>query len=382
MEDTEGGTSSLGCSPEGFNSADQSANDIPVAWPASNEKEDKNVVAGSKKEVSSTGAANNEIEWQVVNDDISERPGNGTHQNVPFKFEDAQATLFALQETSKTITEAFNRDYSSILKNIYYVVRHAADACMQAAASIDFEGIEQALIGFATRLNYLAILKKTDWPLYLVMNDQMVKSIGSLSADADVEVLRSQVCDIALDALDSAWIDEVHARWDEHDELSEGERMLLGRALDLHRCGQYEACVSILMCLVGGLLHRYCDQPNRLSDNQKSEFDSRAKKHNLEPIASRHRTLNNAKDLVLVPLVRNENGYYFWEAAVSYIVDIVLTNSNDFEKMSVHNPLRNKICHGRQTNYGTKEISIKAILATDIIIRLVNAREIMMEDEA
>ena len=41
-----------------------------------------------------------------------------------------------------------------------------------------------------------------------------------------------------------------------------------------------------------------------------------------------------------------------------------------FDIIGAHNPLRNKICHGLQTNYGTLEHSPKAMLAVDIVIRL------------
>lgn len=264
------------------------------------------------------------------------------------------------------------------------MVLDAVNACMQAFSSINYEGIKQVVVELSTRINYLAILKKTDWPLYLVMDEQMAKYIGSLSIDTDAETLRSQVCDIALDTLDSEWINEVHARWDEHDELPEDKRILLGQALNFHKHGQYEGCVTILMCLIDGLLCQYCNRPDRLSDDQQNEFNSQAKKHHLTPIASdryEKRPLKSPKDLVLVLLVRTENGHYLWEAAVAYIVDIVLTNRSDFEKMAAHNPLRNKICHGLQTNYGTKEYSLKAILATDIVIRLGSAGEIILEDE-
>lgn len=40
------------------------------------------------------------------------------------------------------------------------------------------------------------------------------------------------------------------------------------------------------------------------------------------------------------------------------------------EAIAAHNPLRNKICHGVQTNYGTEEHSLKAILAINLITRL------------
>ena len=47
---------------------------------------------------------------------------------------------------------------------------------------------------------------------------------------------------------------------------------------------------------------------------------------------------------------------------------VILTNAMT-DDLAAHNLLRNKICHGAQTEYGTVEHSLKAILVTDIVIR-------------
>lgn len=64
------------------------------------------------------------------------------------------------------------------------------------------------------------------------------------------------------------------------------------------------------------------------------------------------------------------------------MVDVVLINAKDFDGKAAHNPLSNKICHGQQTNYGTKEHSIKAILATDIVIRLGCAAKLALDSKS
>lgn len=88
-----------------------------------------------------------------------------------------------------------------------------------------------------------------------------------------------------------------------------------------------------------------------------------------------------AKDKLLVLLVRTDNGMWVWDAATSYISDVVLTNDKDQHGLAAHNPLRNKICHCEQTNYGTREHSLKAILAIDIVMRLGCAAQCSMDDD-
>lgn len=362
---------------------------------------------------SEDGASNNlsgavpkgRIEWRVIDEDgndITDQYSQAVHADGFAALAGIQAINDRLQELHlsdsfacwqkirKAMSEVTDKlpGYSNIFQNVYPEMRSAIDACARVISSVNYEGIEQAARKFAelaSRLSYINVLERTEWPLYLVSDERMAKNISGLNASLDAETLRSQVCEIALESLGSEWIDEVHTRWMGHGELSDGERALLTLALDYHGRGEYEACVSILMCLIEGFLKKYCERPNALTEQQKDDFDLQAKQHGLDTIVSpkgKRRNLQNSKDLVLVLLVRTENGYYFWNAATSYVVDVVLTNVKDFEGKAAHNPLRNKICHGQQTNYGTKEHSLKAILAMDLVMRLGCAARLALDSES
>lgn len=345
------------------------------------------------------------VEWRAVDEDTNDK----TDQYAQAVHTDESAALAGIrvfndrlqelqlsdsfayrQQIRETMSDVIDKlpDYSTIFQNVYPAMRSVIDACARVTSSINFEGIEQATRKFAelaSRLSYIKVLERAEWPLYLVSDEQMVKVISGLNLKLETETLRSRVCEIALDSLGSEWIDEVRTRWMGHGELSDSERVLLSLALDYHERGEFEGCVSILMCLIEGILEKYCKQPNALTEQQKDNFDVQAKQHGLNTIVSpkgKKRDLHNSKDFVLVLLVRTKNGYYFWNAATSYVVDVVLTNVKDFEGKAAHNPLRNKICHGQQTNYGTKEHSLKAILAMDLVIRLGCAARLALDSES
>ena len=58
-----------------------------------------------------------------------------------------------------------------------------------------------------------------------------------------------------------------------------------------------------------------------------------------------------------------------WEAMANYLKNEILCSS-DSKKRWKSQPLRNKICHGDQLNFGTQEHSIKAILSIDMLVQL------------
>ena len=51
----------------------------------------------------------------------------------------------------------------------------------------------------------------------------------------------------------------------------------------------------------------------------------------------------------------------------------MIISGQDTEHLMDTQPLRNKICHGEQLNYGTQEHAIKAILSVDLMVNIANA---------
>lgn len=63
-----------------------------------------------------------------------------------------------------------------------------------------------------------------------------------------------------------------------------------------------------------------------------------------------------------------EEGLMYWIKSIEYIYNIILTSKDSMNQSS--HPCRNKICHGIQLNFGTREHALKSILTIDMMIRL------------
>lgn len=261
-------------------------------------------------------------------------------------------------------------DYSAALRSVHAAMEHVAKVVKAATEKIDLSGIVNAFKPIAIKLNRLSVLTKTQWPMYLVDNPKACDQIDSLPDDAPDEVLKSRVDQIAVECLDEQWLDETRAIWESHEEISEGEMRLLVSALERHRKQDYEGCVSLLMNIIEGLIDKYAPDGKALNEEQEEAFDIYAKQHRVATLYSegKRRKLRNIKDKVLLMLVTSENGWLVFDSAINYLVDITFINSMDIA-LAAHNPLRNQICHGKQTEFDTLEHSLKAILVTDLIIR-------------
>lgn len=261
-------------------------------------------------------------------------------------------------------------DYSAALRSVHAAMEQVAKVVKAATEKIEISGIVNAFKPIAIKINRMSVLTKTQWPMYLVDNPKACDEIDSLPDDEPDEVLKSRVDQIAFECLDEQWLDETRAIWESHEEISEGELRLLISALERHRKQDYEGSVSLLMNIFEGLIVKYAPDGKALNEVQEEVFDKIAKRHRVDSLYSegKRRKLRNIKDKVLLMLVTSENGWLTFDSAINYLIDITLINSMD-NTLAAHNPLRNQICHGKQTDFDTLEHSLKAILVTDLIIR-------------
>lgn len=219
-------------------------------------------------------------------------------------------------------------------------------------------------------ITYLSLLDTSQWPLYLSDDESLVDEIKNLSVDDDQ--LAEKVADIAIRHLDESWVEDVRNRWTNEEDLLQGEMAVLGAALDYHLRGEYLASVSLLMCMIEGLVYKYTEGIDRLEMKDVELFNYEAKAYGLNALKDngvRGRNGFYAKDKIVLMLMQVDSGFFVWDSACSYLIKIVLFNGED-DSLLEHHPLRNKICHGSQTNFGTIEHSLKAILAVDLAIRL------------
>lgn len=233
-----------------------------------------------------------------------------------------------------------------------------------------FKGLSDSFRDAFGNITYLRLLDTSQWPLYLSDDESLVDEIKNLSADDDQ--LAEKVTDIAIHHLDESWVEDVRNRWTNEEDLLQGEMAVLSAALDYHLRGEYLASVSLLMCMIEGLVYKYTEGIDRLEGKDVELFNYEAKAYGLNALKDsgvRGRNGFYAKDKIVLMLMQVDSGIFVWDSACSYLIKIVLSNGED-DGLLEHHPLRNKICHGSQTNYGTIEHSLKAILAVDLAIRL------------
>ena len=286
----------------------------------------------------------------------------------------AQDTIAAISNAVQTASASWTNllDYSAMIRAMQPSLQLFADAVRRATVDTHLKAILDAIRPIAAKARRVDILGKSNWPMYLVDDATICDKLDMLDEAELGSHLMESVSEIAYAGLDMDWLSTTRLRWNEHDELSAEEKGVLSRAISRHENSDYEGCVALLMNMFEGLIEKYCPREVKTLEGDRAElFDLHAKKYGVGLSHKKDgdpRKLTTIRDKVLIIVLLSENGWYTFQHAADYIINVTLTSKMDTD-LAAHNPLRNKICHGEQTEYGTLEHSLKAILVTDIVIR-------------
>lgn len=317
------------------------------------------------------------VDWErsLKHCEDSDFQNDFTSFDTDTSFERYQSLNNAIKQVTNTINSI---DYPKMIEVIRSALLRWSEAISNSyeivnAASTLFKAVQSALKPLSTEISLVSCLKKSNWPLYLEANDAMESDLLGLDTLESDVILADEVKEIALKYLDQSWLEGVKKRWDSIDGLDESERAILLSALGMYERKDYIACVAVLMCILDGLLRKLCGPSFAAMEQDETKlFNIIAERYGLNPVeygqGKKPRRLNS-RDYAILLIMRSECGILAFESITSYLVNVVLSHSDD-EDLFAHNPLRNKICHGIQTNYGTLEHSLKAILITDIVLRL------------
>lgn len=258
-----------------------------------------------------------------------------------------------------------------VTENLSPALSLLAERCLEINSDV-FEKLRDTTSGLIETTAFLRCCKETKWPIYWDCDRDFEGEIAEIELQYNDgiidEALRKElVTEAVLAYYDQAKVKAIGARWENACLVDEGQQKLLAEAIERHNAGDYLVSTALLACLSGGLAEKfywYAFEAGLLSDEELSLMAETC------GVRKPSRKKANARAQVFSLALCTEQGALYWSAACEYLADTMLTSKKDWESLAEDNPLRNKICHGLQTNYGTEVHSLKAILAVDLLLRL------------
>lgn len=270
-----------------------------------------------------------------------------------------QVPLRQLAETAQTLTQAIVATFQS--EAVQNALRISQEL-VKAIASIDYRPILKKFSEAMLPIKYIYLLERIKWPLFLLNDDELRdKILSACAVNEDVDAVR----DIVFEYCNEDYFDALEKDWSGCSAIKQERKPILSEAIQMHKMGFYYSSVSALMCQVYGIASDIV----QIVKKNKLELDDESKDYVADQLGIRREDIDKEKGRLLQSVMITESGRLLWEAMAGYLQNEILCSSDSKQRWNTQ-PLRNKICHGDQLNFGTKEHSIKAILTIDMLIQL------------
>ncbi|KJS13645.1 MAG: hypothetical protein VR67_03315 [Peptococcaceae bacterium BRH_c8a] len=194
-----------------------------------------------------------------------------------------------------------------------------------------------------------------------------IKIIEQYAKDIDGLYCKDIMERIIFNYCDEKYVNDSYNLWTQCEGVNTQRQPILREALDMHLVGNYYSSTALLMCQLYGIIVDISHYAQNNNISISAEYKNLIAKH----YKIEEHKINSEKGKFIQLSAIPESGALLWEAVTEYLQNEILCSSES-KKRWMHQPLRNKICHGEQLNFGTKEHSLKAILCIDILMNLSN----------
>jgi len=274
-------------------------------------------------------------------------------------------SVSAMQQLAKTMGKVGAATIASMHSEAMQASAILAKRFGEMIASFDFTPILKKLGEALIPLNYISLLRRVKWPVFLI-DDAMLRDniMEACSAHDDLERVKEIIFDYCTDE----FLASIEGNWKNCEAIALDRKPILSEAMLMHRYGYYYASTSMLMCQIYGIASDVAD----IAKKNGLELSEEEKKDISEYFEIAKEDIDKEKGKLMQMTAITQSGWLLWNSIARYLKEEILCSS-DSKKRWKTQPLRNKICHGDQLNYGTKEHSLKAILTIDMLVKLADA---------
>lgn len=136
---------------------------------------------------------------------------------------------------------------------------------------------------------------------------------------------------------------------------------LIEEGIETYQLGLYGSSASLFAVQLSGMIRDAYDELStfhKISKKEKNEL----------LVAFNQKCMPDSEKGMLLQIVNSQTkNIMLWYKVLKHFLNILYsTKKNDIATQ----PNRNMICHGKQTNYNTKEMNLKLIMYMDIISEL------------
>lgn len=222
------------------------------------------------------------------------------------------------------------------------------------------------------RMLFLEIVEKIGYPVYLECDTELQNILIEAYRKNNYNCNIDEMKQIIMDYYNEDYIDNICYGFVNENILKKERASLLIEGIMAYQFGLYGAANSLFAAQMSGMIRDIYDELSEIHKYTKAE------KNEIKNFYDLGRCKDDSEKVMLVEVIsEQEGGFIIWHQIAKYFLKYVFSSG---EKYMEEYPKRHMICHGIQTNYNTKEMSLKLILCLDILVELALRIEKMKEN--
>lgn len=270
----------------------------------------------------------------------------------------------------QSTVDSINKAYLEIVKNLFNYFQSDAWKAFNESVFRMVKSIAEASFSISGKLleslqpiHALVILEESKWPYFMFLDENKYEIIIDCENRANTqEELELHVSQVVFEECNDCFIKNILEQWCAKKYVIPERELLIRQAIECYENELYAASTALLLTQVNWIIN---DTSEYMDNNQIDRNEDKIRDY-IECAKVKLKKGGEKEKLVEI-LSTIDIGYYRMSLFVDYINNTAYTSKDNY----CHNqPCRNKIMHGIQYDFNTKEHALKTILIFDSLIRM------------
>lgn len=246
-------------------------------------------------------------------------------------------------------------------------------SCIQKMSQINFEfSLPDGFLEMQDRMLFLKIADEIGYPVYLECGTELQDTLIEIYINNNNRCDKNRMQQAVIDYYNKDYLNCI-CNGITNVNIFNTERIgLIRQGIEVYQEGYCAAANALLITQMGGMIR---DLYNKLSKIHKL---IRKEKNEVKRIFKLEKCQDDSEKVMLAEIISEQEGsIMIWYHVVKFFLKYIYSSG---EKYMGKFPKRHMICHGIQTNFNKKEMSLKIFLCMDILTELALRIEKMIED--
>lgn len=265
-----------------------------------------------------------------------------------------------ISECISSLATVLQSNFSENLAQSMSYLNCVLSSCSNILQSSVLESFNQWK-NLSDRNLFLKIADEMGFPIYLEVDSELQDRLIASYRKNGNQCNKKEMREIILNYYNDDYIDRILDGIKNVHVFNPERAALIEEGIETYGLALYGSSASLFAAQLSGMIcdvYRELSKFYRISNNEKKELLIRY---------NQNCRTDSEKGMLLQIVDSQSQGFIIWHKILRHFLDVVYSpKGNDMDTQ----PQRHMICHGKQTNYNTKEMNLKLILCMDIIAEL------------